>query len=339
MKQKENKIFQWLKPTENEMLHELTGHDLQTLLLLLDTCYLEYRDTLGLDPNITFGCEFELEHIKNTCLTASLKNFFPNQDWKIKDDLSLEDGMEINTGILRDTKENWQLLQTLCNIIDPWTEIDQKAAGHIHMGAHILGDDLQNWLHFFKLWTTYENILFRFAYGEYFRARPCLENYAQPMAKAYNECYDEQQNQPLSTIITDLCIHRNQAVNLSNVDIWRIFLYHKHNTIEFRLCNGSKKIEIWQNNINCFAHLLTYCCSPRFQEEIIEQRRKENQKIFSSLSWYQEIYLEQALEFCDLIFDNNRDKIFFLKQYIKALGEENDKTRYPQSHSLVKQRT
>ena len=33
---------------------------------------------------------------------------------------------------------------------------------------------------------------------------------------------------------------------------------------------------------------------------------------------YNKIYLEQALEFADLIFNNNIDKIYFLRQYLKS---------------------
>ena len=32
---------------------------------------------------------------------------------------------------------------------------------------------------------------------------------------------------------------------------------------------------------------------------------------------YNEIYLKDALEFVDLIFNNNLDKVYFLRQYLK----------------------
>lgn len=34
--------------------------------------------------------------------------------------------------------------------------------------------------------------------------------------------------------------------------------------------------------------------------------------------WYNEIYLEQALELCDMIFTKNIDKVCFLRQYLKS---------------------
>ena len=41
---------------------------------------------------------------------------------------------------------------------------------------------------------------------------------------------------------------------------------------------------------------------------------RKNYQIYS----YNQIYLEQALELCDMIFDNNLDKIYFLRQYLKS---------------------
>lgn len=40
---------------------------------------------------------------------------------------------------------------------------------------------------------------------------------------------------------------------------------------------------------------------------------------------YSEVNIEEALEFVDLIFDNDLDKVYFLRQYIKNY-EENFKT-------------
>ena len=42
---------------------------------------------------------------------------------------------------------------------------------------------------------------------------------------------------------------------------------------------------------------------------------------------YDEIFLDQALEFADLIFTNNLDKIYFLKQYLKGFELANEKKK------------
>ena len=42
-----------------------------------------------------------------------------------------------------------------------------------------------------------------------------------------------------------------------------------------------------------------------------------NDNIPSNIYKYSRIYMEQAIELADMIFDNNLDKIYFLRQYLK----------------------
>jgi len=41
-------------------------------------------------------------------------------------------------------------------------------------------------------------------------------------------------------------------------------------------------------------------------------------KYFNDIDCYSEIFLDQALELSDMIFDTNLDKIYFLRQYLKS---------------------
>ena len=48
------------------------------------------------------------------------------------------------------------------------------------------------------------------------------------------------------------------------------------------------------------------------------------------------IYLEQALELCDMIFTNNFDKVYFLRQYLKSFEVCKKNADYPKARSLTK---
>lgn len=50
----------------------------------------------------------------------------------------------------------------------------------------------------------------------------------------------------------------------------------------------------------------------------MQQRHQLNLDKHVRLKWYDEIYLEQALELCDMIFTNNFNKVYFLRQYLKS---------------------
>ena len=62
-------------------------------------------------------------------------------------------------------------------------------------------------------------------------------------------------------------------------------------------------------------------------------KRKINDKKHIELPSYNKIFLNEALEFTDMVFDNNVDKIYFLKQYLK----NNKEIQYnPNNTKMVK---
>ena len=65
-------------------------------------------------------------------------------------------------------------------------------------------------------------------------------------------------------------------------------------------------------------------CETRFsltntKEKIVKRRKDE---ILVDTFIYKNIFLTQAIEFVDLIFNNNLDKIYFLRQYLKSFEEK-----------------
>ena len=60
----------------------------------------------------------------------------------------------------------WSEIFILCDVLRNYAEIGKNAGGHIHVGAHVLGSDVNAWRNFIKLYTCYEGVLFRFFYGD-----------------------------------------------------------------------------------------------------------------------------------------------------------------------------
>ena len=344
----EGLLFKYIKPTDNDILSSLNGFDLQDLIILIDNYYLKLREKLNLEDDITFGLELEFENAMKKKIKKRLNKIFPNNEWSATEDGSLHYGIEIKSPILTDTKENWKDLNKVCRIAKSLATIDKKSGGHIHVGAHILGDNPTSWLNFIKLWSVYENIIFRFSYGQFLTARPCIKHYAIPSASLFWQDYTSlsKENANTSTIITKIyhsC--RYQAVNFDNIvehmQLHNINKPYPYNTIEFRCPNGSLNPIIWQNNVNLFTKLLIYSKSLKYNDDIIQQRRLINQDKYSDLKWYDEIYLSQALELSDMIFTNNLDKIYFLRQYLKSFQINDYSREYPQTiaKSLTKSKT
>lgn len=188
------------------------------------------------------------------------------------------------------------------------------------------------------MWSVYENIIFRFVYGDFLTARPCMLEYAEPMTKDFWQDYETLKNEgaSLDAIISRISHKRYQAVNFENVSNYNCNNFSSKNTIEFRCPNGSLNSAIWKNNVNFFIKFLTYSRNTSFNDDLVQQRHQLNLDKFAELKLYDEIYLEQALELCDMIFANNFDKIYFLRQYLKSFQVCEKNTDYPKARMLTK---
>jgi len=354
----ENPIFTFLYPDENNSLKELSIQDLKQLLLLLNNYLLEYRPYLGIPNNNSFGIEIELEKklpylfTTNNKITVMLSQYLQKQvhEWICDIDLSLnKNGIEIDSPVLYDTQTCWQDIYRCCMLLSNIGYIDEKCGGHIHVGAHLFSNDPYKWLRFFKLWAVYENIIFRFTNGSYLNTRKGINKYAEPISiKTWEEIRRIYYNNPiffqdeLFAMLKEYRKDKYQAVNLQHVNF--IGRERYGNTIEFRCPNGTLDPIIWQNNINLMLSIINACLSDdKIDEDMLFKRwiylyqATPNNQIN-----YNEIYLEQALEFCDLIFNNNLDKIYFLKQYLKnysiAIGKHFTKAPTLTTNYLQKSR-
>lgn len=322
-------IFDYLDPLGNDELSEMKGFDLQDLLILIDDYYMQLRDSLGFDDSITFGMELEFEYAKKNEIKSEINKSFPQEEWQIVTDGTLFNGLEINSPILIDKPSDWKDLEKICSIVNKYASIGRNSGGHIHIGTQVLGDKELSWLRFIKLWLIYENVIFRFAYGEFLTARPSTMEYAKPMMKDFKRFYRKfaSSHANLDTIINHLSKERYCAVNFDNVCSDYCDEFIESNTIEFRCPNGSLDPVIWQNNVNLFVRMLLYSNNTAYNEDVIEQRYKNSMDKSSSLTLYNEIYLQQALEFCDMVFTNNFDKVCFLRQYLKSFQIDDTYTK------------
>ena len=97
-------VFKFIDPNNNDKLSEMSGLDLQDLMILIDDYYIKLRNQLGFGDNITFGFEIEFEHAMTKKIYNKLYSVFPNNTWIIKGDGSLEEGAEINSPILKEMR-------------------------------------------------------------------------------------------------------------------------------------------------------------------------------------------------------------------------------------------
>lgn len=307
-------VFDMVKPNDNLIIADMSKNDLEEFLFYLNQYMLIIREHLSLNNNITFGLEFEIErvNIREYRKILANKDF---ADWKFKTEGTLFLGKEVVSSILRDEFNTWSNVSLMLDNLAKFSDIIMNAAGHIHFGAQILGTNIKHYKNLIKLWIAYENIIFRFGYGEFLTERRSIGDFAWPLLNRVDSLdfdWDKFFNNKLN------------ALSYFNLDQNLIESYNecidKH-TIEVRSPNGSLNPIIWQNNINFFANLFLYAKSLEFNESLIDNRIK--QLIYAckekgEIECYRQIDLESAIELADLIFDKNIDKVYFLRQYIKS---------------------
>ncbi len=311
-------IFNFIKPYNNDDLLKINFSLQELQWILNNNFYLQLRKDLSLNKNITMGFEIESEHSSIPAVKNEFYNSSVNSNWKVIHDWTLKDGVEVCSPILIDEEKSWQDLKQICSILESVSSIDQNSGAHIHIGSDILKNKPETWLNLIKLWSVYENIIFRFSYGEWLSARSTLQKYAKPMAKYFWSDYTilKKDHASLEEILFRLSRSKYQAINFCNICLKAP--KKKKNTIEFRCPNGTLTPEVWQNNTNFFVSILNYCQSNHFNDDIVQKRFQTNIDNHLNLQSYDEINLDQALELCDMIFTLNLDKMYFLKQYLKS---------------------
>lgn len=331
MMENNRKIFKLLTENDNDNLSKLNKGELKYILYYLNKYNLEYRKLLNIDSDITFGIEIELEHFKGTVVDlwpfeCEINNIVGNNNWQIKNDITLVFGRELATEVYTDTEKTWNDIFNVCNYASNYLVVGERSAGHINIGSQILGNNALYWYRLLKLWTVYENVIYRFGYGEYLSYFPFIKLGSKPVANIlinrleYIKSLEDAHKLICSAFpkeITPIFLKKNGISFFKMLDKSDYSKFEYENVLEIRNSLSTLDAVIWQNYVNFFVHLLMYCKSDKFDDDILNKRCKKIKNIILNIDNYDNIYLEQALELGDMIFDNNLDKVYFLRQYLK----------------------
>lgn len=305
----------------SDKLSELNKKSLDEYFDYLNKQQLYYRDSLSLQEFVTFGIEIEYEKFKR----EKVDNYTIRtlKKWHSKDDSTLKMGGEVTSPILTDSLTTWKELRKICNYLRK-NKVYTKgnAGGHIHVGSHIMNADLEAWRCFLKTYMIYENELVYFLNGEDKLARKSASEYAKLVSSTYYKRLDDiNESRDLSELYYPIMLSKKNALSFyytklksTNRDVY--------NTVEFRSPNSSVNELIWQNNINTVTKLMLAARNKKIDEDFLDYKLEKGPDKFT--------LLPKALELADIIFDNDLDKMYFLKQYKKDFSfieEKKEKTK------------
>lgn len=263
--------------------------------------FLPYRLDLRIDR--PFGLEIEAGLLNAEDRYYICDDNFIKKGYKMGTDSSVggDYPLEIETPLLFANRELWLILKDLSDRMKE-CEIDfSHSAFQVNVDVLYGFEDYYNLLLFFR---KYEHILLRFSKSFFSSLRDMSRaNSIRSYFKAsQGRIVDERNfNSLVYNKYYDLSFKYKDATPAGAPP----------NIVEFRSPNGCDEAWVWQNYINTFYHLVEYILSCD-GTEVKSNYCKDN---ILELP-YNGLWLYDAISFVDKIFDEDIDKIYFLKQYI-----------------------
>jgi len=271
---------------------------------------------------------------------------------------------EIVTPIMKDDEEDWENFYEMCNTINMCgATYGNNTSSHIHVGTHLI-DTPEKLSLLLKTLVVFEPIIFKFGYGydenprSFITYQPHAANYSMMMSPRRTNKFIEYLDSPLNNndVMMELYFNSFLAPNLKIRNVFNFFkfdfekFYHdslgivsERDHMEVR-CFNSAPPEIVQNNINLICHIIECVANDKIDKKyVLSEYEKYKKKRYDFdyfcttfetdekglqynrlLNGFNKVKLEKALKLADMIFDNELDKYYFLKQYLKLYNKDDE---------------
>lgn len=296
----------------------------ENLMEYLENIPFEYRERLYTDPSIKFGTEIEFMINKSKSLDKIYKltyKFFDKKIFRISQSSRVvipkfdKKIYEIKTPVLSNDMNDFVDLKKICEGLDKEDVVPGNQKGvHVHIDLSTFENNQYYLKLFLQLFCIYEHIISRFSYGEEDISTINYASYSREISSLlYDFIKTHDFNEDFDVLIQDLrevlrC--KSYALNFHQKDD-----NCKNETIEFRTFNGTFNPTIIQNDINMCLNMVNRIIDEEVDVDLLDYRFKEYNKGFYIKESYSKLFMEDAIEFSDLIFNYNKDKDYFLRQY------------------------
>ena len=267
---------------------------------------------IDLPKNMKIGIELEAEG-KNAFMIKALGSILPN--WKSKNDISLKDGVEVVSPILKDNTEDMKSLELVCDLmLKVGLRADELCGGHIHIGADYLGNNFKAWENLVIIWNESEELLYKMSNEKEKIPRDNTKKFAKTSHNKIEELYTngkvkiekEEDFSKICEILTDTKYRGLNLINLGKED---------KNTIEYRMPNGTLNTKTIKENIKLFGSLLQVskemALKPEYKKEefikLKDRNLTEGEKVEALL---------------DLLFDDEKIKNIYRQRWDSVKGEK-----------------
>lgn len=205
----------------------------------------------ALPPELRFGIELEASGTKAKTLARHGGYLFGK--YEIKEENTIEDGVEFTSEIFHFCKEDIISIYKICNYIKcAELNVDFQCAGHIHYDALFL-DCRDAWYYFFYIYSKVEKILFIISNREGTSPRPFINLYSKPFSSTYSENFEDLKSkvsiEEFLSYVIEISVKKVDALNVTN------FFDEKKKTVEIRMPNGDDDADVIVQNIILFGNM------------------------------------------------------------------------------------
>ncbi|MBR3117022.1 MAG: amidoligase family protein [Bacilli bacterium] len=302
--------------------------DLKNLIAYLQSFDYGDRESTDLNDSLNFGLDmhYQFQNIKDIEKIFKALNRYYSKNSKDKFEYSYNKNIYnqylsnnhliVNTPVFTDTPEFYEELKDCLDALkEKKVTLNPNKGVHVHTDLSILENDNRHLLTLLKIITLYENIIFRFGFGESEKSNINLETYSKavsPLVFKYIQNYDytksfEEHIQELQKIL----ICKSYAINFHNKD-----KSVSNDTIEFRMFNGTFDLSTIQNYVNFVGNMMYQIVKDHVDLDVLDYSMDIYDVNKYTLDRYGEFDPTGAVELSEIVFDKREDQVRFLKQYM-----------------------
>ena len=177
-----------IKERGNKALIEIEFRSRELVKKVL-LCPTRKYTRIGIDETITIGTEIEAEGPLSKQLLLKKKVL---EDWDVKDDSSLEDGVEISSPKMVDNEVNVENIYMICEALSRCNAYtSERCGGHIHIGADYLKSK-EAYMNLFDIWGNAERLIYKISNQKGEIPRYGIPEYAAPISSKLNAALEQE---------------------------------------------------------------------------------------------------------------------------------------------------
>ena len=301
--------------------------DLKNLIAYIQSFDYEDRECTNLDESLRFGLDmhYQFQNAKDIeKIFKMLAKYYSSSKGKFEYSYNKTiynphlgtNHLIVNTPVFQDTKEFYiRLKEYLTDLKEKNVSLNPTKGIHVHTDLSILENDNRYLLTLLKIITLYENIIFRFGFGESSKTNINLESYSKavsPLVFKYIRSFDitksfEEHISQLQKIL----ICKSYAINFHSKD-----KKVSNDTIEFRMFNGTFDLTTIQNYVNFVGNMMYQIVKDHVDIDVLDYSLDTYDVTKYTLDKYPDSDPTGAVELAEIVFDKREDQVRFLKQYM-----------------------